>query len=169
MKRTLLLASTVALVVAAPVLAHEAPHEANGTIAEITATSITIKGGVVPPTAAGDVMTCAVNTRSPSVRAFKAGDKVYAKCDWLDAQSTLVTIRALNPAVQRFSGKITRMSRTSVTIRTSKGLVKASVPANKRAELRGMKVGHKVVLSARKVNGAWVLVDLAAAGHAHHP
>jgi hypothetical protein len=169
MKGTLLLASTVALVAAAPVLAHEAMHEANGTISAITATTITVSGGVEPDTAAGDVMTCNVTTRSPSVRAFKVGDKVYAKCDWLDAQQTLLVIRALNPAVQRFSGSITRVSRIAVTIRTAKGLVRASVPASKRVELRGMKVGHKVLLSARKVSGRWVLVDLAHVGHSHHP
>jgi Cu/Ag efflux protein CusF len=170
MKRTLLLATALALVAAAPVLAHEAPHESNGgTISEITPTSITIQGKVSPLTSAGDVMTCAVNTRSPSVRTFKVGAKVYAKCDWLDAQQTLIAIRAFNPAVRKFAGSIKRMSRTSITVRTSKGLVKASVPKAKVAKLRGMKVGHKVTLSVRKVNRKWVLVDLQHAGHAHHP
>jgi Cu/Ag efflux protein CusF len=170
MKRTLLLATVLALVAAAPVLAHEGAHESNGgTISEITPTSITIQGKVSPLTSAGDVMTCAVNTRSPSVRAFKVGAKVYAKCDWVDAQQTLLSIRAFNPALQKFSGSIKRMSRVSITVRTSKGLVTASVPRNKVAKLRGMKVGHKVTLSVRKVSGKWVLVDLLHTGHHHHP
>ena len=170
MKRTLLLALVLALVAPASVLAHEAMHESNGgTITEITATSITISGKVAPPTAAGDVMTCNVTTRSPSVRSFEVGQKVFAKCDWVDAQQTLLVIRSFDPALKKFSGAITRMTRVSVTVRTSSGLVVASVPKNKAGELRGMKVGYKVVLSARKVNGKWVLVDLAHVGHSNHP
>ena len=170
MKRSLLLVLVLALAAVAPAAAHEGWHEATGVVSAISATSITVRGDVVPPLAATpNQLTCAVTTgTSPSIPGLAADDKVYIVCDWVDGRSTLTTL-VRQSAVRRFSGPITKLSRTSVTVRTAKGPATCARTQATAAKLHGMKVGHKVTLVCRRTSAKMVLVDVQASGsHAGH-
>ena len=170
MMRSLLLALVLALAVVAPVQAHESWHEATGSISALSATSISVKGIVVPPAAAPtpDVLTCAITSRSPSVADLELGDRIYALCDFADGRQTLMTVVRQN-VVRKFTGPITALTSAKVTIRTAKGRVSCALTRATAAKLRGMKIGHKVTLTCRLAGSKMVLVSVqAAGGHAGH-
>jgi hypothetical protein len=124
--RPLLIALACALLFTAPAAAVDGPKELHGSIAALSATSITVKDGTKSAT-------CSVASTSPPLVEYRVGDRVTVVCKRTGARWTLTAIRKLvtkpkteTPAPkvpvsdsQNFKqgGTLTELSDTSVTVR----------------------------------------------------
>jgi hypothetical protein len=148
--RPYLLALATALLFATPAAAADGTKELRGSIASLSATSITVKGGSASAT-------CSVANTSPPLLAYHVGDRVAVVCKrtgdrWkLTAIRKLVTTPKTPPAdtnAFKQGGKLTEVSTTSVTVRDGDRdfvckLGDASPP------LDGLHVGDHVVIACK--------------------
>jgi hypothetical protein len=122
--RPYLLALATALLVAAPAAAADAPKELRGSIAALSATSITVKDG-------SKSATCSVARTSPALADFRVGDRVVVVCKRTGDRWVLTAIRdqpkpKTTPAPPKTppadetslkqGGKLTEVSASSVTV-----------------------------------------------------
>jgi hypothetical protein len=148
--RPLLLALATALLFATPAAAVDGTKELRGSIASLSATSITVKDGTTSAT-------CSVANTSPPLLAYHVGDRVAVVCKRTADRWKLTAIRKLvtapkTPPVDttafKQGGKLTEVSATSVTVRDGDRdfvckLGDASPP------LDGFHVGDHVVIACK--------------------
>jgi hypothetical protein len=145
--RPVLLALATALLFSAPAAAADSPKELRGSIAALSASTITVKDGTKSAT-------CSVGRNSPPLVAYRVGDRVAIACKRARTRWTLVGIRKLvtKPKSEQPSfkqgGRLTVVSSASVTVRDGDHdfvckLGDASPP------LDGYHVGDRVVIVCR--------------------
>jgi hypothetical protein len=142
--RPYLLALATALLLAAPAAAADAPKELRGSIAALSATSITVKDG-------SKSATCSVARTSPPLVEYRVGDRVAVVCKRTSDRWVLTSIKNLAPKPKpdetplRQGGKLTDVSATSVTVRDGDHDFVCKL-GDTSPPLDGYKVGDRVVI-----------------------
>lgn len=164
--RPLLIALATALLFTAPAAAVDGAKELRGSIAALTATSITVKDGTKSAT-------CSVARTSPPLAEYRVGDRVTVVCKRTGDRWVLTAIHKVvtkpkadqpptktpptNDASFKQGGKLTDVSATSVTVRDGDRDFVCKL-GDTTPPLDGFHVGDHVVITCK--NGALVGITL---------